>query len=288
MLTYLKLIYYLLHPNTLFVRKRSGAVGDDLLMSCVLPGLKYKYPDKKIIIEANWVDLFKSNPYVHWVTDKHLKTTKKHLKPKYIIDVNSTKPIIKQMSESVGLNNFNYPEIYLNEDETGKIAKKYDFPYIVIAPAGKQKFSKNRKDWGVEKFQDLRDLFSQYRFIQTGASSDPLMKDVIDERGLDIRSCAALLKNAIFFLGLEGGLMHLSKAVGTKSVIIYGGALNPEITGYKENLNIATSPECGLCFHSYKKHDVCSTMICMNMISPEYVAKQIKEHLIKELYSNEN
>ncbi len=277
MIDYLKLIYYLFHPKTLFVKKRSGAVGDDLLMSLTLPGLKKKFPDKKIIVEARWVDLFKNNPFVHWVTDKHLKTIKKHLKPKYKILPELTEPITIQMLKSVGLNGTGAPEIYLSEEELRLIKEKYTFPYIVIAPIGKQKFSSNRKDWGIENFQIVRDSFPGYKFIQTGAKSDTLLDNVIDERGLGMRHTAAMLKNCLFFFGLEGGLMHLSKAVGTKSVIIFGGVLNPKITGYKENLNISTTPECSPCFNSTKKIGACETMICMTEIKPGDVVNQISE-----------
>ena len=40
MLSYIKLIYYLFRPNTVFIQKRSGALGDDLLMSLVLPDIR--------------------------------------------------------------------------------------------------------------------------------------------------------------------------------------------------------------------------------------------------------
>jgi ADP-heptose:LPS heptosyltransferase len=276
MIEYIKLLFFLIHPRTVFIKKRSGAIGDDLLMSCVLPGIKKKFPGKKIIVEARWKSLFKNNPYIHWVTDKHIKTTKKHLKPKYVINENSTIPIITQICHSVNLKLGRPPQIYLNEEEIRLIEEKFRFPYIVISPEGKQKFSKNRKDWGINNFQLVRDAFSQIQFIQTGANSDKLLQNVIDERGLDIRLTAALLKKALFYIGLEGGLMHLSKAVGQKSVIIYGGALKWQVTGYEENLNITSSPECSPCFHSQYKHEECSTMICMKSINPFDVIEKIK------------
>ena len=276
---YLKLFYYLLNHKTIFIRRRSGALGDDLLMSLVLPALKEKYPDKKIVVEARWVDFFQNNPYVDWVTDKHFKTTKRHLKPKYAIDENTKDSIYKQFMQSIGLQGKAAPQLYLTDTEIQQARDKYDFPYIVICPVGKVKFSANRKEWGLEKFQKLRDLMPGYRFIQIGLKTDPLLKNVNDARGLAVRQSAALIKNGILFIGLEGGLMHLAKAVGKKSVIIYGGFLRPEISAYEENLNISNLVDCSPCFHSAYPHEPCETMKCMAEITPQMVYEEINHYL---------
>ena len=285
MLDYLKLIYYLLRPNTIFIQKSSGALGDDLLMSIVLPKLKEKYPDHKIIVEANWCEFFVNNPYVDWVTSKHLKTTKRHLKPKYLIDVNNDDAVTKQFMKSINLSGDGRPKLYLTALDTKTISLKYGFPYIVISPVGKVKFSSNRKEWGFENFQTLIDLLPGYRFIQTGGANDPLLKNVIDERGLALLKTAALIKNSLFFIGLEGGLMHLSQAVGKKAAIIYGGSIKIRTTGYSENLNIANTVHCSPCFHSTYKHTPCETMECMKGILPSDVAGQIHKHFKTELAS---
>lgn len=279
MFDYLKLFYYLLNPKAIFVRRRSGALGDDLLMSLVLPALKEKYPDKKIVVEARWVEFFKNNPYVDWVTDKHFRTTKRHLKPKYAIDEKTTDSIYKQMMQSVGLQGRAAPQLYLHEAEIRQTREKYDFPYIAICPVGKVKFSANRKEWGVENFQKLRDLMPASRFIQIGLKRDPLLNNVIDARGVPVMESAAIIKSSLFFIGLEGGLMHLAKAVGTKAVIIYGGFLRPEISAYEENLNISNLVDCSPCFHSAYPHEPCETMKCMAGITPQMVYEKINHYL---------
>ncbi|MCB0282427.1 MAG: glycosyltransferase family 9 protein [Calditrichaeota bacterium] len=285
MLSYVKLFYYLLRPKTVFIRKRSGALGDDLLMSLVLPFIKKRYPEHKIIVEANWTDLFFNNPYVDWVTDKHLKTTRRHIKPKYYIDEKTKMSLYEQFMTSVGAQGKAYPELFLTDDELNDIHKRFNFPYIAICPHGKQKFSANRKEWGMENFQKLRNHFNNYQFVQVGLKNDELLDGVHDGRGLMVRQSAAIIKNSLFFVGLEGGLMHLAKSVGKRSVIIYGGFINPEISEYEENLNIINMVECSPCFRSYKKMTVCDTMICMKGISPDDVAGKINNHFRKELNS---
>jgi ADP-heptose:LPS heptosyltransferase len=287
MLSYIKLIYYLFRPNTVFIQKRSGALGDDLLMSLVLPHIRKQYPRHKIVVEARWTELFKNNPYVDWTTDKHLKTTQRHIKPKYFIDETTTQSIYGQFMESVGASGSAAPELYLLPEETETIRERFDFDYIAICPSGKQKFSANRKEWGSENFQKLRNLFPEYEFVQIGLLSDDLMENVHDARGLPVRQSAAVIQNSKFFFGLEGGLMHLAKAVGKRSAIIYGGFINPAISEYPENLNVVNQVECSPCFRSYKKLTDCETMICMKGITPESVATKIKDHFHDELSKSE-
>jgi len=277
MFEYLKLIYFLFRPKTIFIRKRSGALGDDLLITLVLPFLRNKYPDHKIVVEVNWKDHFKNNPYVDWITDKHLKTTKRHIKPKYLIHPDTKQSIYSQFMASVGGSGEHWPELYLSQTEVAQARQTVPGEYIAICPSGKQKFSSNRKEWGLKNFQILRDLLKDYRFVQIGVKDDPLMENVIDCRGLNIRQSAAIIKNSLFFMGLEGGLMHLSKAVGQKSVIIYGGFINPDVSAYQDNLNIVNIVHCSPCFHSDKKHDLCDTMICMKGIDPAMVYKRIQD-----------
>ncbi len=276
MLDYLKLFYYLLRPNTIFLRRISNALGDNILLSVLLPHLRKQYPGKKIVVESPRKEIFYHNPHVDWVTDKHFKTTKRHLKPKYRITHENCDSIIQQILSYVSEKNNTLPEIYLLKNETEYIKEKYPAYYITICPTGKTKFSANRKEWGVNKFQELIHLMPEFTFIQTGMPNDELLSGVIDARGLTIRQTAALLSSTILFIGLEGGLMHLAKAVGSKSAIIYGGYIQPKSSAYDDDLIFSTKPECSPCYTSERKQIPCETMICMKPILPEAVADQIR------------
>ncbi|MDA3814671.1 MAG: glycosyltransferase family 9 protein [Candidatus Cloacimonetes bacterium] len=283
MLEYLKLIYYYLRPHTIIIRRISNAMGDCLLLSIVLQGLRKKFPHHKIIIECKWPELFDNNPLVDWVTRRHINMTKRHIKPKYRILPNTRDSVYKQISQYSSEKEIFYPEIYLTKTEIEAEAQKFPFPYIAICPVGKAKFSANRKEWGIEKFQRVVDNFPNIKFIQIGSQNNPLMENVIDARGLAIRESAAVLKNAGFFIGLEGGLMHLAKAVNIRSVIIYGGFIKPELSQYKENLNIVNIVDCSPCFSSEEKHTNCPTMKCMKAISVKDVTRQIGENFKEKL-----
>ncbi len=275
---YIKLFYYLFYPKSIFVRWISHALGDNLLLSVILPELRNKYPKRKIIVETKFPKLFLNNPYVDWVTDKHLKTTSKFIKPKYRIFENSTKSIYQQMLEYISDKKEGYPELFLTQEEVEKHKKK--FKYFTITPSGKQAFSANRKEWGLEKFQGLVNLIkenSEYQIIQIGASDDKLLEGVIDKRGTAIRESASVIKNSDAFIGLEGGLMHMARAVDKDSVIIYGGFINPKVSQYDNNLNIINLVECSPCFTSEEPLTYCESMQCMNEISSDSVYEKIKE-----------
>jgi len=283
MFDYLKFIYYLLRPKVRFIRRTSDAMGDNLLLSVSLQGLRQKYPKHRIIIESKWKDLFINNPNVDWVTKYHISTTSRHLLPKYKIVKDTTFSIYQQISSYVSKDRIFYPEMFLKKEEIQNAQKKYSFPYISICPQGKSTFSANRKEWGFDKFQQLRNYFPTIKFVQIGSKTDKLLNNTLDARGLKIRESASIIKNSLFFIGLEGGLMHLAKAVEKRSVIIYGGFILPEISQYEENLNIVNLVDCSPCFSSEEPHLDCLNKKCMNKISAEFVFEEIKKSFELEL-----
>ena len=277
MFEYLRLLYYLIRPRTLFIRRISNALGDNLLLSVLLPGIRKKWPQYKVVVETPLPELFWHNPHVDWVTTKHLKTVRRHIKPKYRVITGTESPITAQMRSYIGLHNPFPPQIFLIRRELDAARQRFGGSYIAVCPSSKTRFAANRKEWGINNFQKLIDLFGKHRFVQVGLAEDPLLTGVVDARGLPVRQSAAVIANADLFVGLEGGLMHLAKAVGTKSVIIYGGYVRPEISCYHDNLNIYSPVHCSPCYSSEKASSECPTMECMRQIRPEDVYGKIKE-----------
>ena len=281
-----KLVSFLINRNTIFLRRFSNGMGDNLLLTGLLPELRRQNLGKKIIVESSkWSSLFFNNPYVDWVTDKHFITTKRHYKPKYIINENNQVSIYQQIGKRLGFEGIFYPELYLTAEELSNITDRYfdniDKPVIVFCPIGKRGYSANRKEWGIQNFQRTINLTSEkYHWMQVGISSDMLLNDVIDARGLTIRESAAVFAKADLALILEGGLMHLAKAVGTLAVVIYGGVISPKTSGYPENLNIYTKVDCSPCFRSDKPLTNCEMMTCMKKITSDYVAENLDKMIL--------
>ena len=275
MFEYIKLLYYLVRPRTIFVSGVSKALGESVLLSLLLPHLRRKNPRHRIVVKTRWGELFENNPHVDWVTNKHFKTTGRFIKPKYHINRSSTKSMLEQMLAYVEETEPSFPRVYLTAREIEEFRSRYPSPYIAVAPTGKTSFCANRKEWGVENFQRVRDLLGGLSFVQIGIPADRLLEEVIDARGLSAREAAIVIKNSIFFLGLEGGLMHLARAVDTPSVIIYGGYIHPDTVRYEGNLVFYSPVDCSPCYDSDRRQDTCESMKCMKMIGPETVYEGI-------------
>lgn len=56
----------------------------------------------------------------------------------------------------------------------------------------------------------------------------------------------AVLSHAALYIGTEGGLHHGAAAVGIPAVVIFGGFISPDVTGYTDHINMFSGGEaCG-------------------------------------------
>jgi len=271
---------FLLHPNKIILRRISKGLGDNLMLSFLAREIKNIYPSKKVIIETERPELFYNNPNVDWVIKG--KKLPFYKKPKYHIGSSTEKHILDQMAKAIHISLDRWErklDFFTTFDDKSDVLNLLPKKYIVLCPVGKQTFASNRKEWGLNNFQKLVDLLPDISVVQVGDPSDPLLKDVIDFRtlGFPIRTCAAIIRRSLTGVFLEGGFMHLADAVNKPSVIIYGGALRPAITGYDIHINLATKLECSPCFTSDSPMEACPTMECMKQISPELVVEKIRE-----------
>jgi hypothetical protein len=123
------------------------------------------------------------------------------------------------------------------------------------------------KEWGSARFAEVaRQLAPHTKLIQLGAASDPALPVDTDLRGrTTLREAAAILACSDVFIGLEGFLTHLARAVDCPSVVVMGGRVRAEIFGYSANRNLTDFPECAPCARRTGcPHD----MKCMAAITP--------------------
>lgn len=171
-------------------------------------------------------------------------------------------------------------------------------PYIYVTPAEKEAAAfasgalifqssglggvraMRNKEWSHENFSALvRILPPSHRIIQIGSARDPQLPKAQDLRGrTSIRESAALLSRAAAFIGLVGFPMHLARAVGCPSVIIYGGREKPEQTGYICNENLGSNLPCSPCWRRQTcDHD----LRCMTEITPSMAREAIDRVLCR-------
>lgn len=127
------------------------------------------------------------------------------------------------------------------------------------------------KEWGPSRFAEVaRQLAPHAKLVQLGSARDPTLPVDADLRGkTTLREAAAILASSSVFIGLEGFLTHLARAVDCPAVVVMGGRAPAEIFGYSANRNLTSFPDCAPCARrSGCPHD----MKCMTAISPESVA----------------
>jgi hypothetical protein len=133
------------------------------------------------------------------------------------------------------------------------------------------------RQWLPQNFQAVVDaLRYEFDFVQVGAADDPLLDGAIDRRGLAFRPTAAILARSLAFVGQEGFLAHLARAVECRSVVVFGGFCRPEQTGYICNENFYSHVECAPCWTANLcNHD----RKCMTMITPDQVVPAVRRQV---------
>jgi ADP-heptose:LPS heptosyltransferase len=136
------------------------------------------------------------------------------------------------------------------------------------------------KEWYIERFQEIcAELRAEVKVIQLGSANDPKLEGALDFRGrTTIRQSAAILANSLVYIGLEGFLMHLARAVDCRSVIIYGGRIKPTQIGYVANKNLYQQVRCAPC---WLRNPCDFDRKCMDMITVPQVVAAAAEQIAK-------
>ena len=133
------------------------------------------------------------------------------------------------------------------EAERGRVADRQ----IAIQSSGLDATHGMRnKNWFPERYQAVVSaLQGEYTFVQVGSKQDPRLDGALDLRGKStLRETAAVLRGSLAFVGQVGFLMHLARAVDTRSVIVYGGRETPAQSGYPCNENLYSAVHCSPCW----------------------------------------
>jgi ADP-heptose:LPS heptosyltransferase len=136
------------------------------------------------------------------------------------------------------------------------------------------------KDWGLDRWKGLSELLHEQKIAirQVGAKEEPLLPFAEDLRGTPPAELPPIVAGSAAVICLVGFLMHLAEAVGTPTIVIYGGREHPAIDGYPDQIHLASSPlacrgrwGCHLGPDITCPHD----MKCMNGLTPELVASTL-------------
>jgi len=147
---------------------------------------------------------------------------------------------------------------------------------IIVEPHIKKKASPN-KQWGFMRWEKLAYLAGEagLKLTQMGAPGTPTLTGAEFIDTPSIFHAAAVLKYARAAVLPEGGLHHISAAVGLRAVVIFGSFTPVELTGYEGHLNLGASigDACGMrvpCEHCAR---------WMASIKPERVLSELQRIL---------
>jgi hypothetical protein len=149
--------------------------------------------------------------------------------------------------------NYNFkarPGEFFFDDAERQIAGMFTPGFVVIEPnVPWQKSVAPNKDWGESKYQELarRLLLQGCRLVQFRHGNSRRMIAGADLIELPkFRHVISVLSRAALYIGPEGGMHHAAAAVGVKAVVLFGGFIPPQVTGYDLHTNLTGGAEaCG-------------------------------------------
>lgn len=140
-------------------------------------------------------------------------------------------------------------ELFFDERES-KFADGLGRGFVVIEPnVPMHKSIALNKDWGAAKYLQVaqalaRDGHSIVQFVYKEARTR--IPEARQIEAPDFRHALAGLARAALYIGPEGGMHHGAAAVGVPAVVLFGGFIPPDVTGYPTHTNLnGNSIACG-------------------------------------------
>jgi hypothetical protein len=149
---------------------------------------------------------------------------------------------------------------------------------VLLSSGGKLKPTHNR-EWGLDNYRALAEALAPHARLFQISGEEALVvngKPLDDLRNIPVRQAAALFSACDAMLVQEGGLMHVARAVNAPCVTIFGGYVLPEQTGYPQQTNFFSRPECSPCISRLEN---CPHLKCMAPISPRAVLAALVEKI---------
>lgn len=213
---------------------------------------------------SQWSEVFEHNPkIIRDIRIVHQTLLNASGVRPYIAEQTQTRWRWRKFSPPAG-------ELYLTRDEAAFGAQHGG--KVLIEPNIKGT-SGNNKAWIWDRWQRLvYENSDRYEFVQVGVSTVPRLEGVTFVNTPSFRHACAVLAASRAYVGTEGGLHHAAAAVNVPAVVLFGGFISPDVTGYKTHRNLFTGgTACGWrvpCAHCRE---------AMNKITVDMVAGNMKE-----------
>lgn len=126
------------------------------------------------------------------------------------------------------------------------VGERVNKGFVYIEPTIKQLANPNKQWHG---WQAVVDALPDVGFLQSGPDEGHVNmlrgQNVAYAVSRDFIKAMRYLNQAALYLGPEGGMHHASAAMGVPAVVIFGGALSLEATGYPDHVNFGGEAPCG-------------------------------------------
>lgn len=269
---------------------RNGAIGDILITSTIIDGLKKKYPNCIIHYYTKYPEAVNLIKGIDNIIDASQWNNRIHgidcLLTMYpITDGYPNFPMKRHLIEYVADNAGVCP---------GEYSLKLLFQNLV-----KDKFITFHiktgwsiyKEWNIENWHNvikkIKPLLNGIQIVQIGTNKDPLIEGIdIDLRGkTTLEETCALVKDSILHVGCDSFTNHLAGGLKKKAVILFGST-SPIGSGYPTAINIWKNLKCSPCYKenpdiSKETQGICLHKSCMKQISIEEVKNAILKQLEK-------
>jgi len=160
---------------------------------------------------------------------------------------------------------------------------------VTIVPGGGASWGKqaNRRRWDTKNFSSVADSLAEKGF-QIAVIGDSAEKELCNKvavgmkhapnavrNDLSIKQYVAFLKKSQLVICNDGGPLHITVALGTKGVFVFGPVdekvYGPYPVTDKHKVILACDVECRPCYHKFKLPECAYNKKCLTKISPEQV-----------------
>jgi ADP-heptose:LPS heptosyltransferase/ubiquinone/menaquinone biosynthesis C-methylase UbiE len=198
--------------------------------------------------------------------------------------------IIDKIKETSGIKLENFDISYpLAPDDFTNVNQFDKTPYVTISTGVDKNLSKKKskhrktKQWPLNYWRTLINNITSLgiEVIHLGTTQDEPIKRTINLLGkTTVGEAGAIIKYALCHISVEGGLVWLAKAVGTKSIVLFGPT-DKGFFGQSENINLSAELPCSPCWWKTETWtDACplgyKNSKCMEAITPEVVFEEVK------------
>lgn len=187
------------------------------------------------------------------------------------------RPIAAEMCRLAGLTGeiTVRPYLYLTDEEHRR-GRRFPRQIAIQSTCLTAAIPYETKEWGAGRLAAVaRLLRPEFSLVQIGRPNDPALPVDLDLRGkTTLREAAGVLAGSLAFVGLEGFLGHLARAVDCPAVIVHGGRAPEGIFSYGANRNFFSRPSCSPCG---LRVNCPRDLECLAAITPEAVAAAARE-----------